>query len=247
MKGLFSLEKKVVVMTGGSGFLGRQYATALREAGAIVNVWDLNGGLTVDITNPEQMRDEVKAVTKSYGQIDVLIHNAALNPAPGVDTKDYWLPYESAPLDVWRKELEVNFTGGQIVTQAVAPVMMKQGSGSIIFVASDLALIGPNNSIYPEGSYKDIAYIASKAGILGLMRAWASYLGPYNVRANALVPGGMRNTHGDEFAAKNGALNMLGRMARPGEFNGAVVFLASDASSFMTGSCLVVDGGRTAW
>lgn len=247
MSGLFSLEKKVVVMTGGAGFLGKQYAQALKEAGAIVVIWDLNGGFPVNITDPEHVKYGVSGALKTHGRVDVLIHNAALNPAPGVDTNDHWVPYENFSPDVWRKELDVNLTGAQIVTQAVVPVMMKQGSGSIIFVASDLALIAPNNSIYEPGSYKDIAYVASKAGILGLMRAWASYLGPHNVRVNALVPGGMRNHHDDEFARKNGALNMLGRMAQPGEFNGAVLFLASDASAFMTGSCLVIDGGRTAW
>jgi NAD(P)-dependent dehydrogenase (short-subunit alcohol dehydrogenase family) len=245
---LFSLKDKVVAITGGSGFLGQQYARALEEAGAIVAIWDFRDvSRVVDITNREHVQKEVDLMVKEYGHLDVLIHNAALNPAPGVDTNDFWAPYESAPLDIWRKELEVNLTGAQIVTQAVAPVMMKQRSGSIIFVASDIALIAPNNSIYPEGNFKDIAYVASKAGVLGLMRAWASRLGPYNVRVNALVPGGMYRNHDPEFAKKNGALNMLGRMAQPGEFNGAVLLLASDASSFMTGSCLVIDGGRTAW
>lgn len=125
--------------------------------------------------------------------------------------------------------------------------MMEQRRGSIVFVGSDLALIGPANFLYPEGRFKDIAYGTSKAGILGLMRFFAAYLGPYSVRANALVPGGMLRGHDPEFAKKNGALNMLGRMSNENEYNGAVQFLLSDASSYMTGASLIIDGGRTAW
>ena len=124
---------------------------------------------------------------------------------------------------------------------------MKQCSGSIIFIASDLGLIAPDNRIYDEGKFKDIAYVSSKAGILGLSRAWSTYLGPYNVRSNALAPGGMHNGHPPEFVEKVSKLNMLGRMAQLGEYNGSIAFLLSDASSYMTGSTLVVDGGRTAW
>lgn len=130
--------------------------------------------------------------------------------------------------------------------QAAAPYLMKAKSGSVVFIASDLALIAPTNSIYEAGRFKDIAYVASKAGMLGLMRAWAAYLGPYNVRVNALVPGGMYNAQPEEFARRNGSLNMLGRMSRQGEYNGLVQFLLSDAASYMTGSCLIADGGRTA-
>ena len=117
----------------------------------------------------------------------------------------------------------------------------------MVFISSDLSLIAPNNSIYGEGKFKDIAYVSSKAGLMGLMRAWASYLGPYGVRVNALVPGGMRNGQSDDFAKRNSALNMLGRMANPGEYDAAVAFMLSDASSYMTGSSLIIDGGRTSW
>ncbi|MEK7557402.1 MAG: SDR family oxidoreductase, partial [Patescibacteria group bacterium] len=176
------------------------------------------------------------------------IHAAALDSVPGKSNGgDQWSPYERFSTGLWEEELRSNLTSAQIVTQAVAPVMMQQKSGSIIFIASDLALIGPQNSIYDPGKFKDIAYITSKAGILGLMRSWAAYLGPYNVRANAIAPGGMYRNHPEDFVKKNSALNMLGRMARLGEYNGPIVFLAADASSYMTGACLVVDGGRTAW
>ncbi len=243
MASIFSLAGKTVVITGGSGFLGKQYFGALEQAGASVINWDIKVG--VDISDP----DSVRQALRDLKQIDVLINNAAFNPPVDKNTKakNNWSAYEKFPLTVWRRELETNVTCQQIVTQAVAPRMMKRRKGSIIFVASDLALIGPQNNIYQAGRFKDIAYITSKAGVLGLMRSWAAYLGPYGVRANALVPGGMYRDQPSEFVKKNSSLNMLGRMAQAGEYNGPVIFLASEASSYMTGACLVVDGGRTAW
>lgn len=255
MNKLFDLSDRVAVLTGGCGFLGRQYSQALHEAGAKVAIFDVRGenaggdiGLTVDITDPGSVRAAVSDVIAHFGRIDILINNAAMNPAviPGANGGP-WAAYEDFSPELWRKEMEVNLSGQMFVTQAVAPVMMKQKSGSIIFISSDLGMIGPNNSLYDEGKFKDIAYGTAKAGVLGMMRFWAARLGSFNVRVNALAPGGMNSNHSEEFAKKNGALNMLGRMAQPGEFNGAMLFLASDASAFVTGSCLHVDGGRTAW
>lgn len=246
MDELFSLKGKIVVVTGGSGFLGSQYRRALTEYKAEVVNWDIDTG--VDITDEDSVCRAKDSAVAQWGRIDVLINNAAFNPQVGeISSGDNWSPYEKFPLDVWEREIEVNLTGQMRVTRAVAPLMMSQRSGSIIFIASDLALIGPHNDIYEPGRFKDIAYITSKAGVLGLMRSWAAYLGPYNVRVNALVPGGMQRQQVSEFVARNSSLNMLGRMAQEGEYNGPIIFLASDASSYMTGACLVVDGGRTAW
>lgn len=244
-KDTFSLKNRVVVITGGSGFLGKQYTEALRQRGAKVVNWDITEG--VDITDRSSLKRAASEVIKKFGRIDVLITNAALNSAPGVSGKDSWAPYEKFSEALWEKELLINLTGSHQAVQAAAPHMMRRRSGSIILIASDLALIGPQNKIYDKGKFKDIAYITSKAGILGLTRAWAAYLGRYNVRVNALAPGGMENKQPVAFRKKNGELNMLGRMSRKGEYNGAVIFLASDASSYMTGAYLVIDGGRTAW
>jgi len=241
-----NLSGKIVVLTGGRGFLGSQLHAALSDVGAKVHILDLTAEPSTDITDPVSVEDAIRRIVKEEGRIDGLIHAAALNATPGMSA-EHFAPYEEFSLDLWEREFNVNLTAAQIVTQAVAKVMMSSGSGSIIFIASDLALIAPQNAIYDEGKFKDIAYVSSKAGMLGLMRAWASYLGQHGIRVNALVPGGIFNGHSDEFAKKNGALNMLGRMARPGEYDAAIAFLLSDGSSFMTGSSLVIDGGRTAW
>lgn len=246
MNNLFDISGKIVVITGGSGFLGTQYRTALEEAGAVVENFDIDTG--VDVTNEDSLQKAAAGVISKYGKIDGLITNAAANPKADEGTNGGpWAPYSEFSADLFRKELELNITGSFLAAKAVSKPMMEKHGGSIIFIGSDLALIGPTNSLYPEGRFKDIAYGVSKAGVLGLMRFFASYLGPYNVRANVLVPGGMFRGHNPEFAKKNGALNMLGRMSREGEYNGAVQFLLSDASSYMTGASLVIDGGRTAW
>lgn len=245
---VFSLRGCVILLTGGNGFLGAQWAEYLRSCGAAVVIFDTNSDMPVDITDAAVLREAVEGVVKVHGRIDGLIHAAAADAVPGSPTAVLqFSPYDQFPPDLWEKELRLNLTAAHLVTQCVAPHMMRARRGSVVFIASDLALVAPQNSIYDPGKFKDIAYVTSKAGILGLMRSWASYLGPHGVRANALVPGGMHRGHTPEFAKKCGELNMLGRMARNGEYNGAVAFLLSDASSFMTGSSLVIDGGRTAW
>ena len=126
--------------------------------------------------------------------------------------------------------------------------MMKQRSGVVVNIASEYANLGANNRIYCQSPFKSIAYITAKSGVLGLTRGWASYLGEYGVRVNAFIPGGMPKPEvSEEFKKKYSALNMLGRMANPGEYNGAILFLCSGASSFMTGGQLVMDGGKSAW
>jgi NAD(P)-dependent dehydrogenase (short-subunit alcohol dehydrogenase family) len=248
MSDLFSVKNKVIILTGGSGFLGSQFNQHLTSCGAVVVIFDNQADNPVDITNPVDIKKAVDKTFKLYKRIDGMVNVAAINAAPGSKTsRDFWKPYEKYPLELWKKEMDVNLTAAHIITQAVAPVMMNQKSGSIIFLATDLSVIAPNNSIYQEGNFKDIAYVTSKTGLLGLMRSWASYLGKYNVRVNAAVPGGMYNNQPAEFVKKNSALNMLGRMANKGEYDGVIQFLLSDASSYMTGASLIVDGGRTAW
>jgi NAD(P)-dependent dehydrogenase (short-subunit alcohol dehydrogenase family) len=157
-----------------------------------------------------------------------------------------WAPYDEFDVELFRKELDLNVVGSFLAAKIVSSHLREARRGSIVFVASDLACVGPTNRIYEKGRYKDIAYGTSKAAILGLMRFYAAFLGPYQVRANALVPGGMYRSHDPDFVRRVSEITMLGRMAQPGEYNGAVQFLLSDASTYMTGASFVIDGGRTA-
>lgn len=247
MNNPLNLTSRVIVVAGGCGFIGSQLVAALEGLGAQVAVLDIKHPTNpVDLSDVGAVTEALSAVEKEMGAIHGLVHAVAVDAVPG-GSQAQFAPYESFSAELWEKELRINLTSAQVVMQAAAPYFMRARKGSAVFIASDLALIAPNNSIYEEGMFKDIAYVSSKAGLMGLMRAWASYLGPYNVRVNALVPGGMRNGQTDAFAARNGALNMLGRMAESGEYDAAVAFMLSDASSYMTGSALVIDGGRTAW
>jgi len=233
MTDLFSVKDKTVVITGGSGYLGSEWCRVFEEERARVVNWDLP---KVDVTSYMSVGDQADALE----HIDVLIVGAAQN-AP------HSTRYDQIFSEDWVKEMDVNLFGAQVTIQQVAPSMMQKRHGSIILISSELALIGPNNDIYPKGQFKDLAYITSKTALLGLMRGWASYLGEYHVRVNALCPGGIYKDQPLDFVSECGGLNMLGRMGNREEMNGPLLFLASDASSFMTGATLVVDGGRTAW
>ncbi|MBI2635383.1 MAG: SDR family oxidoreductase [Parcubacteria group bacterium] len=253
---MFSVKDRVIVITGGAGFLGMQFAKALDDAGATVVLWDKPGAYfgslfhnEVDITDEKAVQKAAQAAANFFGKIDVLINNAAMNPAVGSDeAKQMFAPYEEYPIDLWKKEIDADLTGMMICTQAAAKQMMKQGSGVIVNIASEVANIAVDNRIYGEGKFKSIAYITAKSGVLGLTRAWASYLGKYGIRVNTFTPGGMPKAEvPEDFRKRYSSLNMLGRMAGVGEYNGAILFLCSDASSFMTGSQLIMDAGKSAW
>ena len=263
------LQGKTIILTGAGGNVGWQYAEDLIREGAFVDLWEHNSdkakkleeflqknGLTeyrltvVDVTDEACVNEAVESLIKQRGRIDVLINNAAMNPAVGSDeAKAQFVPYEQYSIDVWQKELAVNMTGPLICTKAVAPHMMRERSGSIINVGSEVSLIAHDHRVYQEeNKFKSIGYVTTKTAMLGFTRQWAARLGEYNVRVNTFSPGGMKTSNvPDAFAARFGGMNMLGRMAKEHEYSGAVIFLASDASSFMTGQNLVVDGGKTAW
>ncbi len=267
---LFSLNGKTAIITGGAGLLGQRYARALATAGAQVIIWDNDAervekartalerdGLpvraqTIDITDEAQVQQATEDVVKTFGRIDALINNAAMAAAVGdPEALKQFVPYEEYPVSLWEKELKTNLTGTMICTKAVAPVMMRQKSGSIVNVASEVSVIAHDHRVYgnSEGKkFKSIAYTTTKAAILGFTRQWAARLGAYNVRVNAFSPGGVETpAMPKDFIQRFGAANMLGRMAQAGEYDGIVVFLCSDASSFVTGHNLIADGGKSAW
>ena len=256
---IFSVKDKVVIITGGAGMLGKEYASVLSAAGARVVLFDKldNPGLTekplvrymkVDITERAAVLAAVINVEKEYGRIDALINNAAMNPVPdSPESKSQFVPYEEYPQELWQKEIAVGLNGMLFLTQAVVPIMKRQGSGSIIKISSTYGNVGPDNRIYGSGKYKSIGYATTKGAVLNFTRAWASYLRGTGIRVNALTPGGVFAGQSTEFVKAYEEKTILGRMADKTDYNGAILFLASDASRYMTGANLVVDGGWTAW
>jgi 2-deoxy-D-gluconate 3-dehydrogenase len=184
--------------------------------------------------------------------VDVLVNSAAIDPKfdpthAGADNG----AFENYPLVLWQQAINVNLTGAFLCIQAVVEPMLKQSSGSIINLSSMYGLVGPDQRIYEKpGSparFKPVYYPVTKAGILGLTRYVATYYASKGIRANALTPGGIFNDNDEDFLQNYSVRAVMGRMARKDEMNGALLFLASDASSYMTGANLVVDGGWTAW
>jgi NAD(P)-dependent dehydrogenase (short-subunit alcohol dehydrogenase family) len=207
-------------------------------------------GVAADISEPDGIEFLKREALQRFDRVDVLVNNAALDekPLPGAAA----LRVETHPLAAWERALRVNVTGTFLCCQAFGPEMAQAGRGSIVNVASTYGLVGPDQSLYrePDGSqsfWKSAAYPTSKAAVIGLTRHLAAYWGKSGVRVNVLAPGGVE--HGQEpwFVERYAQRTPLGRMARPHEYAGALVFLASEASAYMTGATLVVDGGFTAW
>jgi NAD(P)-dependent dehydrogenase (short-subunit alcohol dehydrogenase family) len=264
----FQLENKVAVVTGALGLLGKHHCHALAEAGANVVVCDLNEeqcvqfadllptesmGIFLDVTRARSIQNLLDETLKKFGQVDILVNNAAINdmfetPALAAEQSRF----ENYPLEMWQKSLDVNITGVFLCSQIIGSQMAQQGKGSIINVASTYGIVAPDQSLYrnPDGKqlfYKSPAYPTTKGAVIAFTKFLAAYWGNSGVRVNALSPGGVENGQDEFFVANYSKKTPLGRMARPTDYKGAIVFLASDASSYMTGANLVVDGGWTAW
>jgi len=269
----FDLSGQVAVVTGGAGLLGTEFCRTLAEAGATIAVVDLNGSASqavadtltksgyeilavpTDITNPDSVNALVEKVLSTFGRLDVLVNSAALDPKFDADAMKKGITpgaFEDYPLDQWNAALGVNLTGMFLVTQACVRPMIEQGKkGSIINICSTYGLNGPDQRIYINGgervAFKPVYYTVTKAGVMGFTKYLAAYYAETEIRVNALTPGGVFNNHEDYFVKNYSAKTILGRMAKKDEMNGALLFLASDASSYMTGNNVVVDGGWTAW
>ena len=267
----FNLKGNTVLVTGGGGLLGRQFALALAQAGADVMLADLAyeaaadqaeviraeglsaEALAVDVVDPDSTRAMVEQTLARFGRLDVLINSAALDPKfdPQHQSEQAANAFETYSLEAWRKALDVNLTGMFLASQAAVQPMLAQGKGVIINICSTYGINGPDQRIYirPDGtrSYKPVYYSVTKAGVLGFTRYLAAYYAGKNIRVNALTPGGVYNQHDEVFVKAYSAKTILGRMANLDEMSAAMLFLASDASSYMTGANLIVDGGWTAW
>jgi NAD(P)-dependent dehydrogenase (short-subunit alcohol dehydrogenase family) len=269
-KDLFNLSGKTAVVTGAVGILGQGFCRGLAEFGAQVAVVDLDEercskfageleaeygigamGIACDVADPASVAKMVERVVARFGAIDVLHNNAA---SKSRDLDAFFASTEEYSLAEWRKIMAVNVDGLFLVAQAVGKQMQKQGSGgSIIQTASIYGIVSSDKRIY-EGSFylgrqisNPAVYSTSKAAVVGLTRYLAANWGDHGIRVNALVPAGVESGQNDTFKSRYSARVPLGRMAKATEMVGALVYLASDASSYVTGHCLVVDGGLSAW
>jgi NAD(P)-dependent dehydrogenase (short-subunit alcohol dehydrogenase family) len=268
MKNIFSLEGKTVIVTGGAGLIGNAQCQVLSDFGASVVVCDIDFdkaektaenlnehsfAAVLDVRSEDSIKRAKNAILSKTHKIDVLVNNAALNDIFKNDLTDLEQSmFENYSIELWNKSLEVNLTGTVLCCKIFGNSMTEKGTGSIINVASTYGIVGPDQSIYTNENgeqkfFKSPSYPSAKGAIINFTRYLAAYWGRKGVRVNTISPGGVKSKQ-DEFFIKNySQKTMLGRMANPAEYTGAIVFLASDASSYMTGANLVIDGGWTAW
>lgn len=269
-----SVKGKTIIVTGGTGLIGREIVTCFLEQGAQVVVGDVDSDalnafgnellksfsrhqfemVYCDITNEAETEEIVRIAVQKHERLDVLVNNAAIDAkfdktgTTAVDASRF----ENYPIELLRKSVEVNLTGTVIMTQAACRQMLKQGHGNIINVASTYSMVAPNQSLYDfqDGEaikYKPVDYIASKSFVPNFTRYIATFYAKENIRCNAIVPHAIFNNHEEKFTKNFARLSPLGRMSERSELRGPFLLLASDSSSYMTGSVLTVDGGWTAW
>jgi len=274
VRDLFDLTGRVAVVTGGAGLLGYHHGAILAAAGAHVVVLDLAAaspalradqlqlahgpeclGLAADITSEASIESARDVIIAKFGRVDILINNAANNPKVEADPTGepkQWSRLENFPLAVWNADIAVGLTGAFLCSRIFGQEMVKRNAGVILNVASDLGVIAPDQRLYrkegvPEDQQpvKPVTYSVVKTALIGLTRYLSTYWTAHNIRVNAISPGGVFANQPDEFTQKLHALIPMGRMANKDEYQGAVLFLCSDASSYMTGQNLIVDGGRS--
>lgn len=263
----FRLDGRVCVVTGGAGILGEPMCRALLAHGARVAIIDRDAtrvsevtgrladqggaanlrGYAADIGTRAEVERVAAAIEQELGPVAVLVNNAAAK------SPNFFAPFEEFPLEDWDQVMRVNLTASMICCQVMGGAMARRGRGSIINTLSVYGIVAPDQRIYEGSQYEGRAintpaiYSASKAGLWGLTKYLASYWGAQGVRVNAVTPGGVFSGQNDTFVGRYAARVPLNRMGKREELGGAVVYLASDASSYVTGHNLVVDGGLTTW
>ena len=270
---MFDLTGRVAVITGGTGLLGQQHAEAICQAGGIPVLADIRVSgvdpdspawkarfgeqacaIQTDITDPQSVKKLLRSVLEKFGRIDILVNNAANNPKMENKVEVEFSRLEFFPLEQWEADLNVGLKGAFLCSQVIGSEMARRRQGVIVNVASDLAVIAPDQRLYrkpglPEDQQpvKPVTYSVVKTGLIGLTRYLATYWAGCGIRVNAISPGGVYNNQSDDFVERLANLIPLGRMAKANEYQAAILFLCSDASSYMTGTNLVIDGGRSCW
>lgn len=271
----FDLADKIAVITGGAGLLGVRHAEAIAEMGGtpvLVDIDEANVraraaelatnyrcravGLAADICQPEAVAGVLASVLGNFNRVDILINNAANNPKmePLPQMNAPWSRLEQFPLAIWNQDIAVGLTGAFLCSQIIGAELARRGNGVILNIASDLGVIAPDQRIYREPGLpperqpaKPVSYSVVKHGIIGLTRYLATYWADRGVRVNSLSPGGVYTGQDEAFVERLVNLIPLKRMADQDEYKAAIVFLVSDASSYMTGANIIIDGGRTVW
>lgn len=265
----FRLDGRTALVTGGAGLLGTEFCRTLAEAGAQVVAADINlkaadklaeslrfqgfeaKALELDVTSPDSVKACVQKTLEAYQTLDILVNSAALDPKFDPQHGGHTNAFEDYPLDLWNQALAVNLTGVFLCCQAAVGPMLTQGKGIIINLSSIYGITAPDQRLYQHPGkppqYKPAYYPATKSAVLGFTAYLAAYYAGKNIRVNAISPGGVFNGHDEAFVRSYSARTVLGRMADKDDMNGALLFLASDASSYMTGANLIVDGGWSIW
>jgi NAD(P)-dependent dehydrogenase (short-subunit alcohol dehydrogenase family) len=271
---LFKLDGKVVVITGATGLLGRKHAEAVACYGGTPILLDLSQqtvddfsnelnekykvnsiGFAIDITNESAIENNVGQLIKKFGKIDGLVNNASNNPKVEDNKEVNFSRLENFPLDIWNDDIAVGLTGSFLCAKHYGfAISQNPNGGSIINISSDLGLIAPDQRLYSKDgidnskqNVKPVTYSVVKTGLIGLTRYLATYWADKNVRCNAMCPGGVENGQPEDFLKEVSARIPMGRMANASEYQGTLLWMLSDASSYLNGAIIPIDGGRTAW
>lgn len=261
-KNIMGLDKKVAVVTGGSGLLGKEFCQGLAEFGANVIIADINEDhgiktsnelnkrinedkivyMHLDITSEESIDNFIEETLEKYGKIDILVNSAYPR------NKRYGTSFEDVEFDSFQENVISHMGGYFLVSQKISKVMMRQGSGSIVNIGSIYGVLGPNFSVYGDtGMTMPVEYSLIKGGIINFTRYLSTYLAPHNIRVNSICPGGIFDNQPEEFVENYCEKVPLNRMADPSDIVGALIFLVSDASKYITGQNIMVDGGLSVW
>ena len=274
LENILNLKGRIIVITGATGLLGRKHAEAIACYGGTPILLDLSQqviddfanklndkykvdsiGFSIDITDEKAIEKNAKLLIDKFGKIDGLVNNAANNPKVEDSNEVNFSRLENFPLDIWNDDINVGLTGAFLCAKHYGFAISKNpNGGSIVNISSDLGLIAPDQRLYKkEGvnenkqNVKPITYSVVKTGLIGLTRYLATYWADKNVRCNAMCPGGVENEQPEDFLKEVNARIPMGRMAYSDEYQGTLLWMLSDASSYLNGSIVTIDGGRTAW